>query len=63
MQTFNVKGMTCGHCERAVVQAIQSRDAGATVDVELETGKVEVESQLDAAAIREAIESEGYQVE
>jgi copper chaperone len=22
-QTFNVQGMTCGHCERAVTQAVK----------------------------------------
>ncbi|HCL77987.1 MAG TPA: copper resistance protein CopZ, partial [Pseudomonas sp.] len=27
MQTFKVQGMTCGHCERAVVNAIQARDS------------------------------------
>lgn len=63
MLTFNVKGMTCAHCERAVIQAIQDREAGATVAVDLEAGLVRVEGQLDAASIREAIETEGYQVE
>jgi copper chaperone len=63
MQTFNVKGMTCGHCERAVTQAIQACDAGAKVEVNLESGVVRVESRLDDAAIREAITEEGYQVQ
>ena len=63
MQTFNVKGMTCAHCQRAVTQAIQSRDPGAKVDVDLEAGVVRVEGGLDEAAIREAIEEEGYQVQ
>jgi copper chaperone len=63
MQTFNVKGMTCAHCQRAVTQAIQSRDADAKVDVDLEAGVVRVEGGLDEIAIREAIEEEGYQVQ
>lgn len=63
MQTFNVKGMTCAHCQRAVTQAIQSRDAAAKVEVDLEAGVVRVESGLDEASIREAIEEEGYQVQ
>ncbi|MEN9780755.1 MAG: Heavy-metal-associated domain, partial [Pseudomonadota bacterium] len=25
-QTFQVQGMTCGHCERAVTQALKSVD-------------------------------------
>jgi copper chaperone len=63
MQTFNVNGMTCAHCERAVTSSIQSRDADARVDVDLDAGVVRVEGRLSEAAIREAIEEEGYQVE
>ncbi|HCJ30551.1 MAG TPA: copper resistance protein CopZ [Pseudomonas sp.] len=63
MHTFNVKGMTCGHCERAVTQAIQSRDADAKVDVDLNAGLVRVDGSLDEATIREAIEEEGYEVQ
>lgn len=62
MQTFNVNGMTCAHCERAVISSIQSRDADARVEVDLDAGVVRVESRLSEAAIREAIEEEGYQV-
>ncbi len=63
MKTFNVKGMTCEHCRRAVIQAIQSRDSDAKVDVDLEAGVVQVEGGLDEASIREAIEEAGYQVQ
>lgn len=62
MQTFKVTGMTCAHCERAVTGAIKARDAAAEVEVDLETGVVKVASGLDEAAIRQAIEDEGYQV-
>ncbi len=63
MQTFQVKGMTCAHCERAVTQAIQARDADARVRVDLARGLVEVEAALEAEAIREAIREEGYEVQ
>ena len=62
MQTFKVSGMTCGHCERAVVNAIKARDAGAEVKVDLASGSVQVESVLNEAVIREVIEEEGYKV-
>ncbi len=62
MQTFNVQGMTCAHCERAVTNAIQSLDAQARVRVDRQSGVVEVEGDLGEAAIRKAIEQEGYQV-
>jgi copper chaperone len=63
MQTFNVNGMTCAHCERAVTQAIQSQDGDAKVDVDLDAGVVRVDSSLDEAAIRDAIKEEGYEVQ
>ena len=27
MQVFNVQGMTCGHCVKAVTRAVQEQDA------------------------------------
>lgn len=62
MQTFKVSGMTCGHCERAVINAIKARDADAQVQVDLPSGQVQVRSSLSDAQVREVIEAEGYQV-
>lgn len=62
MQVFNVTGMTCGHCQRAVIQAIQAKDPAASVTVDLSAGTVAVDSTLDDQAIRAAITEEGYQV-
>ncbi len=61
-QTFQVQGMTCGHCAGAVTRAVKALDPTAEVKVDLPTGKVEVQSQQDATAIARAIEEEGYQV-
>lgn len=61
-QTFQVQGMSCGHCVGAVTQAVKSVDPQAEVKVDLATGKVEVQTQKDAAAITRAIEEEGYKV-
>lgn len=62
MQTFNVQGMTCAHCERAVTNAILVLDAQARVRVDRQASVVEVDGDLSEAAIREVIEQEGYQV-
>lgn len=62
MQAFKVSGMTCGHCERAVINAIKARDAEAQVKVDLDSGSVQVESVLSEAVIHEVIEEEGYKV-
>ena len=61
-QTFNVQGMSCGHCVGAVTQAVKSVDPQAEVRVDLAGGKVDVQTQQDRAAIARAIEEEGYKV-
>jgi copper chaperone len=61
-QSFQVQGMTCGHCVRAVTQAVQSVDPAAEVKVDLASGRVQVQSASDPAAIARAIEDEGYKV-
>lgn len=61
-QTFDVQGMSCGHCERAVTQAVKALDAQAQVKVDLATGKVEVQSSQPREALARAIAQEGYSV-
>ena len=61
--TFNVQGMTCGHCERAVTKAVQQVDANAQVQIDRSQGKVLVESDQPADKIAAAIAAEGYQVQ
>lgn len=63
MQVFNVQGMTCGHCVKAVTQALQGQDAAARVEVDLAQKQVRVESALPAARIVELIAEEGFQAE
>ncbi|MGE8294323.1 MAG: heavy-metal-associated domain-containing protein [Pseudomonas sp.] len=62
MQQFKVSGMSCGHCVRAVTQAIQALEQTARVEVDLAAGMVRVESDLDATQIQAAIREEGYEV-
>lgn len=62
-QVFNVQGMTCGHCERAVTNAVKAVDPQAAVKVDLATGKVEIDSAQPRDAFATAITEEGYSVE
>ena len=55
---FQVQGMTCGHCERAVKQTV----AQATTTVDLATGRVVVHSSSTREALAQAIREEGYTV-
>ena len=61
-QIFSVSGMTCGHCERAVTQAIQQLAPQAEVEVDLISGRVEVQSHEPRDALAQAIVDEGYAV-
>lgn len=60
MQTFSVQGMTCGHCVRAVTNAIKGEDPAADVQIDLAKGEVAVQSQLAAEQIISLIVEEGY---
>lgn len=62
--TFEVQGMTCGHCEKAVTQAVHALDAQATVQIDRAHNQVHVNSPqtLDVTAIAAAIREEGYEV-
>jgi copper chaperone len=62
-ETFQVTGMTCGHCERAVTEAIQAIDAGAQVKIDRASGQVEVQTDSARDAIAKAITEEGYTVQ
>lgn len=61
-QTFEVTGMTCGHCEKAVTRAIQQLDPQAQVKIDRSQNKVEVQSQQPREALAQAIAEEGYAV-
>ncbi|WP_370680400.1 heavy-metal-associated domain-containing protein [Comamonas sp. GB3 AK4-5] len=59
---FEVSGMTCGHCERAVTNALHEVDAAAQIQIDRGQNKVVVQSQATREALRHAISEEGYQV-
>jgi copper chaperone len=61
-QTFQVQGMTCGHCVKAVTEAVKSVDPAAEVRVDLGSGRVEVDTGRERDAIAAAIREEGYAV-
>ncbi|WP_166221028.1 cation transporter [Pseudomonas atagonensis] len=62
MQVFNVQGMSCGHCVKAITNAVQARDPAASVRVDLAAKEVGVESALSAEQVIEVISEEGYVV-
>lgn len=61
-QTFKVSGMTCGHCVNAVQTAILKTDNTATIQVDLPSGLVSINSKMPRSTIVTVIEEAGYKV-
>jgi copper chaperone CopZ len=61
---FTVAGMTCGHCVASVTGEVSKIDHVNTVDVDLTTGAVTIESDgpIDPIAFAAAIDEAGYEV-
>ena len=63
--TYQVTGMTCDHCVRAVTTELVLLEGVRSVDVDLAQGAVTVTSDgpLDREEVREAIDEAGYALE
>ncbi|HUP86414.1 MAG TPA: cation transporter [Acidimicrobiales bacterium] len=62
--TYDVKGMTCGHCVSAVSSEISALAGVSDVAVDLDSGKVTVTSDapLEVATVRAAVDEAGYEL-
>ncbi|KRW58482.1 heavy-metal-associated domain-containing protein [Pseudomonas sp. TTU2014-080ASC] len=60
VHTFQVEGMTCQHCVKAVTEAVKAVDASAEVKVQLSSGVVQVTSAQSDDALIIAIAEAGY---
>ena len=62
--TYQVAGMTCGHCASSVVEEINKIEGVTGVTVDVPAGRVEVFSAAPPpqSAVRDAIEEAGYQL-
>ncbi|MCX5397117.1 heavy-metal-associated domain-containing protein [Streptomyces sp. NBC_00102] len=60
---YEVKGMTCGHCEGAVTEEISAIDGVTEVKAVAATGRVTVSSRAPLAedAVRAAVDEAGYE--
>ncbi len=63
--TLEVKGMSCGHCVKAVEGSVGKLEGVSAVKVDLENGKVNVEydsAKVNLGEIKETIDDQGYDV-
>lgn len=62
-KVLTVEGMSCQHCVMAVKNTLNTVEGVKSVEVNLETKKVEVEGEnLQDVLLKEAIEEAGYEV-
>ncbi|MFF8290519.1 heavy-metal-associated domain-containing protein [Streptomyces sp. NPDC016309] len=61
---YEVRGMTCGHCEGAVTEEVSGIAGVTSVQAVASTGLVTVvsEAALDEAAVRAAVDEAGYEL-
>ncbi|ARI76655.1 copper chaperone CopZ [Halobacillus mangrovi] len=62
--TLEVNGMTCEHCEKSVKNALTELEGVHGVEVDLDSGKVDVtydEAYVSKPLMKDAIESQGYE--
>lgn len=61
---IQIKGMNCGHCVKAVENALGKLEGVTAVKVSLEEKNATIEfiDSVSDAAIKEAIEDAGYKV-
>lgn len=62
--TYQVSGMTCGHCVQSVSREVGALAGVEAVDVDLASGAVTVTSgrPLDTEAVRAAVDEAGYEL-
>lgn len=60
MIEFTVNDMTCGHCASSITRAVKEVDAASRCEVDLGAKKVRIDSTLDAAEFKAAIEEAGF---
>ncbi|MBY6684581.1 heavy-metal-associated domain-containing protein [Rhodococcus sp. BP-149] len=63
-KTVTVAGMTCQHCVAAVTEEVSALQGVTSVHVDLESGRVDVESDtpVDDAALATAVDEAGYEL-
>ncbi|MFU0804321.1 MAG: Heavy-metal-associated domain-containing protein [Pseudoclavibacter caeni] len=61
---YQVTGMSCAHCERAVREEVGRIPGVQHIDVSAKTGRLVVDSDapLDRTAVRAAVDEAGYEL-
>jgi copper chaperone len=62
MRTYDVPGISCGHCKTAIETEVGALAEVVTVTVDVDARTVAVDGDATEAAVRAAIDEAGYEV-
>ncbi len=60
MQEFQIPNMSCGHCVRAITEAVQALDPAAKVQTDVAKRQVQVDSNVPREALVQQLNNAGY---
>ncbi len=60
MLSFQIPAMSCGHCVRAITEAVLAVDPAAEVKTDLPTHRVEVQTSAPREAVVKQLVQAGY---
>jgi copper chaperone len=60
MLEFDIPNISCGHCARAVTEAVKAADPQAEVQVDLATKRVQVQTDAPRAEVVAQLAEAGY---
>jgi copper chaperone len=61
-RTYDVPGISCGHCKAAIESEVGALAEVVTVTVDVDARSVAVEGDATEDAVRAAVEEAGYEV-
>jgi copper chaperone len=61
-RTYDVPGISCGHCKSAIEAEVGKLDHVSRVEVDIDARRVRVEGEATEADVTAAIDEAGYDV-
>jgi copper chaperone len=58
--TFSIPNLSCGHCVRAVTEAVKTADPASVVNADPASKRVDVQSTLPREAVAALLAEAGY---
>lgn len=60
MLTLSIPAISCGHCARAITDAVLELDPQAKVQVDIDRKTAAIDTRADPAAVSARLTEEGY---